>query len=329
MGRRARRGSRVLLRLARIPEPQCLRDGGHGPSTPRRPRGRHRGWLWSASKTSRWAGGPAGSQHRGRGGGGCHCGKGARPRGEQGRQTPSPTIKRMEERGPRRHSSLLLALPPCSAWKGGEVLMDPSPPTGSLPPSFVTATSARGAVRPPPLPSPDRSPRPRRRPHSPSGRLIRGASARVSGGGGRSSSSSSSAPRGAGGRLPRPIAAPDSDGGLRAPAQVAQLDSRAAAPPRSRSAGPRLRTWGWEAGSRGLQRAGPAAQLGRSSPASGEGGAEGGSWAVRPASPCSTPCPTRPFPLPPSRFPGAGGTRGARSVHPAWGAHGGGQARDQ
>lgn len=117
--------------------------------------------------------------------------------------------------------------------------MDPKPPTGPLvPPSFVTAASA-STSRPPPLPPTlARAPAGSSR-RLPSGRLIRGASAGV-GGGGRSSRSSrssgggpgGSAPRGADGRLPQPIAelrTAGSSGVLQAPAQVAQLDSRARA----------------------------------------------------------------------------------------------------
>lgn len=65
-GGRTDGSARVLLRLAGIPEPQRLRAGQHGPS-PCAPSGRPLGGLWSASKTSRWAGGPAGGQHPGKG----------------------------------------------------------------------------------------------------------------------------------------------------------------------------------------------------------------------------------------------------------------------
>lgn len=208
--------------------------------------------------------------------------------------------------------------------------MDPKRPTDpSLPPSFVTATSVRGpssAASPCP-PTPARAPLGSPQ-HLPRGRLIRGASARVGGGGSRSSSNTtssnarSSAPSWAAGRLPRPIAArgtrtAGSDGVLRAPAQVALRDLREAAPPLIRPGwigGPPPSDpgagMGWETGSRGLPRTlapPPPDTAVRHQPHSAgawpralEGGTQGGSRAVRPASPRSAPCPTRPFPLPPS-----------------------------
>lgn len=114
----------------------------------------------------------------------------------------------------------------------------------------------------------------------------------------------------------------DSDAVLRAPAQVAQLDSLEAAPPLSPAVGLRVGgrvTWP----PRSLAPATPAARspLPCSEEARGErgteGGAGGGRGAGRTASPCAAPGPARPFPLPPSSFLGAAGRRGARGVS-AW-----------
>lgn len=234
MGHPPRRGSRVLLRLAVIPDPSVYGTATKAPSTPRRPRGRgwgHRGWLWSASKTSRWAGGPAGSQHRGwgtRGGATAERApyQGASRGDRAGERSPPCPLKRMEERGPRPHSSPLLSFLPRTVLKGGGVLMDPKPPTDPLPPSLLCHHNLRARHLSGRLPSPRPQPAsPAGSPqHSPRGRLIRGASARIGDGG--SSSSSISSSRAGGGRLPRPIAARGtrtarSDCVLRAPAQVA------------------------------------------------------------------------------------------------------------
>ena len=86
------------------------------PPPPQTPSGRHRGWLWSASKTSRWAGGPAGSQRRGVG---RHRRKGRPAEGRArtpGRaEDPLRAHQRREERGPRPHSCPPFSLPLRSA----------------------------------------------------------------------------------------------------------------------------------------------------------------------------------------------------------------------
>lgn len=154
MGLLSRCGSESCCDLLEYQNPSVYGTASTAPSTPRRPRGRHRGWLWSASKTGRWAGGPAGRQPRGSPpppkrapypGASLDDRAGKRP------PTHTPT-KGREERGPRPPNCPLLSLPLRSALKGGRVLMDPKPPTGPLvPPSFVTAASA-STSRPPPLP---------------------------------------------------------------------------------------------------------------------------------------------------------------------------------
>lgn len=240
-------GSGVLLRLAVTPEPRCLWDGKHGPLHPRRPRG---GTAAGSGQHQRPADGQADQRAASAGGWGATAEKDALLRGERGpqggRKTPSaPTNE--GKKGARGPTAALPSLSLSAALRRGGVLTDP-----------------RASDRPPPasllchvrLPSP-RPPSPARAPagspqRSPSGRLIRGTSAGVGGGSGSSSTRSSSrssgggrggsAPRGAGGRLPRPIAAlgtAGSGGVLPAPAQVARLASRPQ---------PRPRTWGGGAG---------------------------------------------------------------------------------
>ena len=170
MGHPPRRGSRVLLRLAVIPEPQCLWDGNQGPLHPAPPSGAGVGALRLALVSikdkqmgRRTSGQPApgvGNEV------GRHRRKGALPRGEQGRQngreTPSLPIKKNGRKGPAA-PQLSSPLPPSQERSerrrgpNGPQASDRPPP--SLPP--LSPQSPREApLRLPPLPQiPARVPR--------------------------------------------------------------------------------------------------------------------------------------------------------------------------
>lgn len=183
-GPRGPRGSGVLLRLAGNTRTPVFMGRQARPPLPRDALGAAQRLALVSIKDKqmgrRTSGGPAlgeGGCGRARGlaGGRPPPEKGTLPRGELGRQswreTPSPPTKRREERGPRPHSCPLRSLPPRSALKGGGVLVDPKPPTGPLlPPSFVTAASARAPPgRPPSLRPQPPAPRCRPRAHPAAG----------------------------------------------------------------------------------------------------------------------------------------------------------------
>lgn len=168
--------------LLEYQNPSVYRTASTAPSTPGRPRGRHRGWLWSASKTSRWAGGPAGSQPRGWGW------RVPPPKrtpyraaslDDRAGERPPPRPLKERKKGARAAPQLPSPLSPSP--QRSERRRGPNGPQASdrslLPSLFCHGSLRTGTSQPPPLPpTPARAPAgsPQR---SPRGRLIRGASA--------------------------------------------------------------------------------------------------------------------------------------------------------